>query len=109
MLLAKTYLIPTLLYGCELFSSCDSVSRNKLKVTYNSIARYIYSRTRYSRISKLSYKIYNTFFENLLKCRTLVYLQKIIYTRKPLYLFDRLVFSRSNKRSSEQRTVTKQC
>ena len=70
---------------------------NKLKVTYNSIAQYVYGRTRYSRISEFSYKIYDISFENLLKCRTLLHLQKIIYTMKRLYLFDRLVFSRSNR------------
>ena len=33
MLLAKTYLLPTLIYGCELFASCDAVSRRRLNVT----------------------------------------------------------------------------
>ena len=65
MLLAKTYLIPNLMYGFEQFSSSDSVSRNKLKVTYNSITRYVCGRRRYSRISEFPYyKIYNTSFEN---------------------------------------------
>ena len=45
MLLVKTNLIPTLLYGYERFSSFDSGNRNNLKVTYNSIARCVYGRT----------------------------------------------------------------
>ena len=75
----KTVAIPILLYGCELFSSCDSVSKNKPKVTYNNIARSVYGRIRDSRLSECSYKIYNT----------LVYLHKIIYIRQLLYLFIR--------------------
>ena len=55
MLLAKTYLIQTLLYGCELFADIDSVSRNKHNLTYNNIARYILGRIS-SSISHFSYK-----------------------------------------------------
>ena len=40
MLLAKTYLLPTLIYGCKLFASSDAVSRRRLHVTFYNIARY---------------------------------------------------------------------
>ena len=42
ILLKKTYLNPTLLYGCELFAGMVSVSKNKFNVTYNNTARYTY-------------------------------------------------------------------
>ena len=51
MLLSKTYLISILLYGCELFAGMDNVSKNKLKITDNNIARYIFGYSRYSSIS----------------------------------------------------------
>ena len=96
MLLAKTYLIPTLLYGCELFAAMDSVSKNKFKVTYNNIARYIFGRSNCSSISHFFYKIYNMSLENLLKCRMLIFPHKIIHVGEPNYLFTRLQFSRTN-------------
>lgn len=97
MLLAKTYLLPTLLYGCELFSNCDSQSKQKLIVTYNNIARYVFSLRKYDRISHYSKLIFNVSFENLLKCRSLVLLHKLIYTKTPHYLYRRINFSRSNR------------
>ena len=77
LLLATTYLIPSLLYCCELFTGADSVSKSKRNVTYNNIARYIYGRSVYSNISHISYKIYNMSLENLLKYRMLFFLHKI--------------------------------
>ncbi|XP_075157493.1 uncharacterized protein LOC142230751 [Haematobia irritans] len=46
MLLAKTYLIPTLLYGAEVFSNCSYADFTKLKTTYNNIARYRIPNTK---------------------------------------------------------------
>ena len=40
ILIAKTYLIPCLLYGSELFGNCDSSSKRKLNVLFSNIARY---------------------------------------------------------------------
>lgn len=97
ILLAKTYLIPTLLYGCELYAGLDSLSNQKLNTTYNNIARYIYGCNRYDRISHLSKQIYNMSLNNLLQCRTLIFLHKIIYTKQPTYLYNRLQFSISNR------------
>lgn len=97
MLLAKTYLIPTLMYGCELFASCDSASKKKLNVTFNNIARYVFGLTRFSRISRFAKQLYNISFDNLLKCRCLIFLHKTIYTKQPGYLFNRIIFSRSNR------------
>lgn len=97
MLLAKTYLIPTLLYGCELFINCDSTSLKKLKVAYNNIARYVFGLRRFDRISFYTQQIFDVSFENLLKCKLLLYLHKIIYLQSPQYLFNKITFLRSNR------------
>lgn len=97
MLLAKTYLLPTLLYGCEIFANCDSVYKHKLNIIYNNITRYIFGLKRRDHVSAFSKKIYNMTFENLLKFRTLILLHKILTTKQPLYLFNMLKFSRSNR------------
>lgn len=97
MLLVKTYLIPTLLYGCEIFSNCDSTDFRKLQVTFNNITRYVFSKRRSDRISAFSYQIYNMSFQNYLKYKCLIFLHKIIYTKEPNYLFDRINFARSKR------------
>lgn len=97
MLLAKTYLLPTLLYGCELFASCETVSRRRLNVTFNAIARYVFGIKRNRSVSQYAKQIYNVTLDNLLKCRTLIFLHKIIYKRQPPYLYRKITFSRSNR------------
>ncbi|XP_075150501.1 uncharacterized protein LOC142224606 [Haematobia irritans] len=37
--LAKSYLMPVLLYGCELFVSCDAACKRKLNLAFNNIIR----------------------------------------------------------------------
>lgn len=93
--LAKTYLIPALIFGCELFANCDSLSRHRLNVVYNNIVRYVYGLKRFDHISSFSNKIYGVSFDNMLKIRVLLFIQKLIYTKTPMYLFDKLRFARS--------------
>jgi len=95
LLLSKTYLIPTLLYGAEIFANCDSTCRNKLNVLFNNIARYIYNRRRTDSISEFSKSIFGLSFDNLLKLRTLTTLHKVINTREPDYIYRRIRFLRS--------------
>lgn len=95
MLLAKTYLIPVLLYGCEIFANCNAYDFKKLNVAYNSIARYIFNKKRGESISSFSYQINNMSFANLLKFKSLILLHRIINTESPSYLYNRLKFARS--------------
>lgn len=97
LLLAKTYLVPTLLYGCELFANSDASSTQKLNIVYNNIARYIFNKKRKDHISEFSKKIFGMSFDNYLKYRSLILLQKIISTKQPLYLYNRLTFLKSNR------------
>lgn len=97
MLLAKTYLIPVLLYGCEIYANCDSTDSRKLKVAYNNIARYIYNKSNRVSISAYSYQINQMNFDNLLKFRNLIFLHKIITSKQPIYLYTRIKFARSTR------------
>lgn len=97
ILLAKSYLIPILLYGCELFSSCDTNSKKKLNVMFNNITRYVYGLSRRRSVSSFSVKLYDMSFDNFLKTRVLLFLHKIIYTRQPEHLSNRLIHSRSSR------------
>lgn len=96
-LIAKSYLMPILLYGCELFASCDSQSNRKLNVTFNNIIRYVYGLKRYDHISSFSNLLYGINFDNLLRTRVLTSLHKIIYTQQPVHLYRRVTFSRSSR------------
>ena len=95
MLLAKTYLIPVLLYGCEIYANCYASDLRKLKIPYNNITRYISNRGVRNSISVFSYQICNMCFENFLKFKCLIFLHKIIYTAQPTYLYGAINFSRS--------------
>lgn len=97
LLLAKTYLIPTLLYGCEIFGSCDSTSYNKLNVAYNAIIKYVFGLKKYDSISSVAKTLSGVTLSDLLKIRTLILLHKIVYTHEPRYLFDRISFTRSRR------------
>ena len=97
MLWIYAFLAPTLLYGCELFANCDAFHKQKLRVLFNNIARYVYKRRRFDSISIFSKQLFGLSFDNLLKFRMLSFLHKIIYSECPVYLFERLRFARSNR------------
>lgn len=93
--LAKTFLVPKLIYGCELFSSCSRDMMGKLNVTYNNIARYVFGLTRRDHVSEYAKRLFGVSFENLMRIRTLTSLHKIITTKSPQYLYNCLKFSTS--------------
>jgi len=100
LLIAQTYLLPVLLYGCEVFANADAVHSQKLKVCYNNIARYVYKLRRYDHISEYAQKICNISFENLLKSKVLQLLHKVIHNHEPAYLFERLRFTLSPRNNN---------
>lgn len=96
-LLAKSYLMPNLLYGCELFSQTDAASTRKLNVAYNGIIRYVHGLRKYDRLGGLSTSLYGVSLDNLFKIKLLLQLHKIVYLETPIYLFEKLKFTRSNR------------
>jgi len=97
LLLAKTYLIPVLLYGCELFANMDSINKQKMNVLYNNIARYVFDRKRSDSISDYAKQISGMTFSNLLDFKSLIALHKIITTGQPPYLHEHVQFSQSSR------------
>ena len=61
---AKTYLIPMLLYGCEIFVNCDCDDNRKLNLAYGNIARYVFRKGRRDHFSHLAHQILSIKFEN---------------------------------------------
>lgn len=96
MLIAKVYLMPSLLYGCELFAHCDSTSKGKLKVIYNKILRYVFGLKKSDHlVSSYTKQLFGMSLENLMNVRILTLLHKIINVKEPKSLFDRLRFFQS--------------
>ena len=94
VLLAKTYLVPVLLYSSEIFASCDSRSKQRLQVTFNNIARYVYGLKKRDHISDYVKMLFGVNFNNYLKIRSLILLHKIIISKEPNHLYEKLTFSR---------------
>ena len=93
----KCYLFAGLMYDCELFASCDSVSKENFNIHFNNIVRYVYSLRRYDHVSCFSLKLYGVSLDNLLCIRVLLSLYKIIYSEFPGYFSDKIRFVRTLK------------
>lgn len=98
LLLAKTYLLPVLCYGSELFSKCDSRSTRRLETAHNAIIRYVHGLNRYESCSPYEKSICNMKFGDFLDIKNLLLLHKIIYEKCPEYLYQKLQFGRTNRR-----------
>ena len=97
ILLAKTYLIPVLTCSSEVFASCDAKSKNRLNVTFNCITRYVYGLRKYDHVSAFSKCLLRVNFPDYLKIKNLILLHKILTSREPSHLYNRLVFSMSTR------------
>ncbi|XP_022226291.1 uncharacterized protein LOC121403754 isoform X1 [Drosophila obscura] len=95
MQIAKAYLVPVLTYGIEAFGNCGYENRQKLSVCFNNIARYIFRLRRSDRISAFSYKIFDMTLFKWIDYKMLTFLHKIILTRQPQYLYEKLRFTNS--------------
>lgn len=95
ILLAKSFLVPKLTYGCELFSSCSGEMLRKLNVAFNNIIRYVFVLDKRDHVSEHAKLLFGVSFENLMKIRTLTSLHKIITSKKPIYLYNSIKFGAS--------------
>jgi len=62
---------------------------------HSSIARFIFKMHRSDHVTQFAYKIFNISLADYIKSRTIIFLHKVIYTKEPSYLFEKLQFSRS--------------
>lgn len=97
LLLAKTYLLPKLMYGCELFANLDYACLSKMRVLCNNIIRYVFNRKRFESVSQFSYQLYGPSLKCFLNSKSLVLMHKIINTKEPGYLYEQLSFLRSER------------
>lgn len=99
-MLAKSLILPILVYGCEIFSSCNYACKRKLNVVFNNIIRYIFGLRRYDRVSNFSNCLLSMSLEKYFQFRTLSLLSDILFTTQPPYLFERI--TRASSARSDQ-------
>lgn len=95
--LVKTFLIPVMSYSGLIYGNLDSESKHKLQLAINSAARYVYRKRKFDHISLQSKTIINCDLSTFYKIQNLLFLQKLINTHCPMYLFEKLNFSRSSR------------
>ena len=95
--LIKSFIIPFITYGANVYGVLDSTSIKKLQLAINYCARFIYCKRKYDHISEESRTILGSTLQSYLNIRNLLLIHKIIYTKSPDYLHCFLKFSNSRR------------
>lgn len=95
--LLKTLIIPLICYAETVYCKLDSVSQNKLQVAFNNSVRYVYGLRRYDHITQYNFLALGCSLLQFLNARKLIFLQNLISTKKPAYLFEKLQFAQSQR------------
>lgn len=96
-LLAKALVMPHFTYGCEIYSGGNIQEMRRVKLCFNTMVRYVYSLSRYAHISEYVNSFLGCAFDNWVKNRVLIMLFKVIRTKLPVYIYNRLIFARSTR------------
>lgn len=95
--LMKTLLVPIITYTEAIYCKLDSLSQNKLQVAFNGMIRYIYGLRRYDHVSAYQNSILGCSLTQYLNARNCIFLHKIIYSKSPRYLYEKLQFAQSDR------------
>jgi hypothetical protein len=95
--LVTALIIPQFLYGDIIFSKTSAGLRERLKMTLNSCARYIYGISRRQHISIFTNKILGAPLDVYYSLRMCCSMFTLINSGRPGYLFDELQFGRSRR------------
>jgi hypothetical protein len=85
------------LYCDVIFSKSSARLRERLKLAFNSCARFIYSISRYEHISTYTNRILGVPLDMYYSMRIGCMINKIIKIGGPQYLFDELRFGQSSR------------
>lgn len=95
MKVVRALIVPLITYSSVVYGRLDSMSLNKLQLLLNNSARFVFSKKKFDHISNESIQILNYSISNFLSIRNLFFLFKLIQSRQPMYLFEKLQFARS--------------
>lgn len=97
LLLVKALLVPIFTYCEVIFCRMDSESSRRLRVCFNSCLRYIHGLRFYDHISHLECSLLGMSLANYYKFRVALFLCKLIASKIPDYLFQRISFASSSR------------
>lgn len=100
LMLAKTLILPHITYGFQIFCSPSAVMKRKLLVVFNNLIRYVFLLRRYDHVSPFRNKILGCTLEAYLDYLVIIYLHKIIISKQPPYLHEKIHFFRSSRSPS---------
>ena len=95
--LVKQLIMPLINYSATVYSKLDSASLHKLQVAFNSATRYVYNIRKYDHLNSWKNKILGCSLESYLDIRNCIFLHKLILSKTPPYLFEKLRFSLSSR------------
>lgn len=93
--MVKALIIPHFLYCDVIFGSLDSFCLRRLSVMLNSCIRYVKGLRRFDSVSLYGDIFFGCSFVKYLQYRSILFLYKVLYFRKPSYLYERLCFAQS--------------
>jgi hypothetical protein len=96
--LVTALIVPLFLYCDVIFSKSTARLRERLKIAFNSCARYIYGISRFEHISDYSNQILGVPLDLYYCYRICCTINTIIKSRCPRYLYTELQFGQSSHR-----------
>jgi hypothetical protein len=97
MRLVVALVIPFFIYCDCVYFAVDSYSLRKLTVVFNACVRYVYHRRLFGHIFDVSDSISGCFLLNYMEFRLACFRFSLVTGGRPHYLYDSLVFTRSER------------
>ncbi|XP_038106419.1 uncharacterized protein LOC119766099 [Culex quinquefasciatus] len=98
--LFKALLLPHFLFGDLLYVSPSAGAMDRLRVALNSCVRFVYGLNRYSRVSHLQKNLVGCPLDRLFAHRSCLFIWKLITTRSPPLLYQKLVPFRGRRQQN---------
>lgn len=93
----KSFILPYFVSCDFLLSSVNMQTLERLRIALNACVRFVFNLSRLDRVSHLQNKLLGYSFYNFIKARSCLLLHKIITTKCPAYLFEKLIPFRSDR------------
>lgn len=98
--LFKTLIYPHFIYGDFIFGNASAIAIDRLRVALNACVRYVYNLSRYESVTSYQTNLLGCPFSQFIKYRSCVNIFRIIHSKKPDYLFTKLVPFRNQRTNS---------
>lgn len=95
--LFKSLIFPHFIYTDFIYSNASGMHVDRLRIALNACVRYVFNLNRYSHVSHLQKSLIGCNFSNFYKYRSCMVLHRIINSKKPNYLFEKLLPFRNTR------------